>query len=367
MKVTIEKHKGRLRLRWLYQGKRYTMAVGVDDNPTGRAQAKRKASEIELDISVGYFDPSLLKYKPRLLGKTATEISAVDLFVRYTQVMKHEKALSQGALNKYQGAQSHLKRVLVDIPASAVTPLLAGNFTAALVERLSGYTAKQYLFLLRSCWDWAKGKYHVGESNPWTAQIAKVKPQPRQKVKPFTSAEIRAILNAFENHPHYSHYYPFVQFLFGTGCRLGEAIALQWKHLSADFATAWIGHSIADGQRKSTKTGKARTVLLNSQVLEMLKNQYEAVRPKPDDLVFPSPSGKFIDSRNFRNRAWKTILERCHIDYRKPYCTRHTAISHALANGANYLQVAEATGHDPKVLHQSYASAIELKPIFVEF
>ena len=53
--ITIEKHEGRLRLRWAYLGKRYTLAVGVPDNATGRAIALQKKAQIELDIQTGYF------------------------------------------------------------------------------------------------------------------------------------------------------------------------------------------------------------------------------------------------------------------------------------------------------------------------
>jgi integrase len=83
--VTIENHDGRYRLRWLYHGKRYTMSCGVPATPTGKEIAKQKAAAIELDISAGYFDPTLLKYKPKTLGRTATEISAVELFERFSR------------------------------------------------------------------------------------------------------------------------------------------------------------------------------------------------------------------------------------------------------------------------------------------
>ena len=52
------------------------------------------------------------------------------------------------------------------------------------------------------------------------------------------------------------------------------------------------------------------------------------------------------------------MLEKLEIEYRKPYATRHTAISHALANGANPLAVAEQTGHDPQILFKHYASVL---------
>ncbi len=75
-KVWIENYDGRLRLRWWYQGKRQPLSVGVADTPTGRAIAKQKAAQIELDLSAGYYDPTKLRYKPRILG---TNPAALDL------------------------------------------------------------------------------------------------------------------------------------------------------------------------------------------------------------------------------------------------------------------------------------------------
>lgn len=87
----------------------------------------------------------------------------------------------------------------------------------------------------------------------------------------------------------------------------------------------------------------------------------------PDDLIFPAPQGEEINDRGFRRRAWKTVLKKLEIEYRKPYATRHTAISHALANGANPLAVAEQTGHDPQILFKHYASVIQRSAVMVEF
>jgi integrase len=171
MKCTIESDRGRLRLRWQYQGQRYGLSLGVDDNPTGQAVAKRKAAQIELDIQAGYFDPTLLKHKPRILGKSATEISCPELFERYLQAMMREKALAAGSLRRYQGCGYHLRRSL-DIRADQVTPTKAANFTSVLLESVCNRTAKEYLWMLKSCWDWAKGKYQIAEENPWLSQVA---------------------------------------------------------------------------------------------------------------------------------------------------------------------------------------------------
>jgi integrase len=83
-------------------------------------------------------------------------------------------------------------------------------------------------------------------------------------------------------------------------------------------------------------------------------------------LVFPSPKGLPINDHTFRRRAWKTILESCHIEYRSPYNLRHTAISHALHNGANYIALAEQTGHDKRMMLSTYAHAIGSECLFVD-
>ena len=56
------------------------------------------------------------------------------------------------------------------------------------------------------------------------------------------------------------------------------------------------------------------------------------------------------------------------IEYRSPYKARHSAISHALSNGANFISLANQTGHDKRVLLSTYARAIELiEPVnFIE-
>jgi integrase len=301
-------------------------------------------------------------------------VSCPELFERFTQTTAKDKALYPGSLRRYQGCASHVRRSL-NLSAHQVNEATAANFAATLQEAVSNRTAREYLWLLRGCWDWAKGRYHVAEDNPWAPQVQRIKPNPQQRVKPFTAAEVTAIIGAFRSSQHYSHYADFVYFLFGVGCRFGEAAGLRWSHVADDFQTVWIGESVSRGHRKSTKTGKARTVVLSPMVAKMLGDRAASLKanysplnlPKPEDLVFPSPKGLPIDDHNFRNRAWKTILEQCRIEYRKPYAVRHSAISHALSNGANPMDLAEQTGHDKRVLLSTYAHAIAKQSLFVEF
>ncbi len=59
-------------------------------------------------------------------------------------------------------------------------------------------------------------------------------------IDPFTLEERDKIIETFKNERHYKYYAPFIEFLFMTGCRPSEGIALQWKHISNDFKALLI-------------------------------------------------------------------------------------------------------------------------------
>lgn len=56
-----------------------------------------------------------------------------------------------------------------------------------------------------------------------------------------------------------------------TGCRIGEATALKWKHITADFRKILFSENYTRVVRKETKTGKVRTFPRNSKLKYLLK------------------------------------------------------------------------------------------------
>jgi integrase len=364
MKVTIEPFRGILRLRF-DDGVRRSISMGLPDLPVGRARAIEKKNQIELDFELGYYDSTLLRYRPQTLGKNATDISAPELFDRFTKHQAKAKGLAQsGVKSRYHPIRKMLEKHL-DKPSKCVTKHQAEIFAGLCEKTISSQTAKERIWLLESCWDWGKDKYQLAAVNPWKGIAQRFQVNPKQEVKPFAADELRKILEAFRQHPRYCHYSDFVSFLVNTGCRLGEAAGLRWKHLGADHSTAWIGESVSRGVRRGTKTGKA--IILPSSLQSLLAERYRRIQPKDDDLVFPAPKGGAIDDQNFRPRAWAKVLELCSIEYRKPYALRHSAITHALANGANPIALAEQTGHDKRILLNTYAHVIEKEHLFIEF
>jgi integrase len=349
--VVIQGFKDRLRLCWSHLGKRYYLYVGLPDTPTNRKAAELKARQIELDLISGNFDSTLGKYK----AHREVAIALTDLFEKFIRY-KTKKVYAR-TLDKYRGLAGHLKEFFKTKVASQVREKDAENFSEWLAQKVVSVTLKERVGLLKACYDWGIKQKLVTE-NPW-AEI-KIRVPTKQRPQPFTQQEVVAILSAFKVHPTYSYYADYVEFLLGTGCRVGEIIGLQWKHVKPDCSGIWIGESLSRGVRKETKTNRDRYLSLTARLKEILTHRKN--NTQPDDLIFTTPQGNAIDDHNFRNRAWKQILSSLGIEYRKPYTCRATFVSHALDAGINPVDIAELTGHNVRTLYEHYAGSIRSRP-----
>ena len=350
--VTVEGFRGMLRFRWSFKGKRYGFSMGVPDTVVNRIVAEGKARVIEGDMVTGNFDDSLDKYRPMTIAKT--EVTVTVLFEKF-QTHKTKTLYSQ-SLAKYKALHKPLLTFFKTKAAGKVDLGAAEKFRDYISLGASPATVRERLTTLNACWEWGI-KTKLLTSNPWGEVIRSVKVPPKQRPNPFTKPEVEAILDGFRTSPVYGHYADFVEFLVSTGCRPGEASALQWKHLSDDCSVIWIGESLTrDGERKPTKTNRSRRFRLPLRVSAMLKVRY--VGQSPDVLVFPAPRGGRIDDHNFCTRAWVHVLTTASIEYRTPYNCRHTFISHSLERGMAPVTLAEIVGNSVKVLLERYAADV---------
>lgn len=148
---------------------------------------------------------------------------------------------------------------------------------------------------------------------------------------------------------------PLLTFLFHTGARTGEALALQWEYVNFDDETITIAHSITDGVLKSTKTGKVRVVDMTKELKKALLEYKDACISKR--WVFPSSTtGKpHYDSNSIVRNSFKKLLERLGIEYRTLYATRHSFASNLIAKKAPIPYVQHCLGHaSPNTTLQYY-------------
>lgn len=103
--VSVTTDRDRLRLGWCYKGKRYFLFIGLPDTITNRRVAEAKASQIELDMMSGHFDPTLRAYKLQLPNRS--QLSVTGLFNKFIQ--HKAKTVASATLDKYRGLLNYLE------------------------------------------------------------------------------------------------------------------------------------------------------------------------------------------------------------------------------------------------------------------
>lgn len=353
-KVTVEKHRNKLRLRWQYQGKRYCFTpVGSDDNPLGRSIVRDVKSRLEFELQAGTFDP--LKYRPRVTGKNAVEIKPADLIRKFGQFKLKDCEISPRSFEtRYEPLAASLEREL-DVPCHRLSQSQAKDFARLCDRSLTSGTAKGRLWLLCSAWKWGQTRYDLGKVNPWESLTGLVKSKPQRKhVKPFSVDELRAIKESFSG----SKYECLVILLISTAARPGELFGLRWMDVSEDFQTIWIRNAVSRGtETGTTKTGTHRQVPLTSEGSQALRDRH--THQAPESFVFPGVSGQPIKDQSFRS-AWRRTLAKSGIEYRCPRNVRPSVISiNRLMNpNIDPVRFAELCGHSLKTQDEVYRRAI---------
>lgn len=298
--VQIRSSNNRLQLVFTFSGKRHFVSTGLRDNPFHRKQAQDKALEVERDIAYGKFDPNNLeKYKDQV-ALTTVESTLTNsnecfdlpkIWDLYREARSPGKSVS--TIRMYGWVSNHINRCPYErlTEAQAIFDWLNANVPTDSTKRV--------LTQLSASCKWAK-KSGLIEINPFQGMASEIKlekpdGEEEEEINPFNREERDRIIAAFKANRYYKRYAPLVEFLFFTGCRPSEALALQWKHVGRQEVT-FRRVLVYDGKKSviqdGLKTQKLRKFAINAQLAEIIMS----VKPENFDLetlVFPSPKGKF--------------------------------------------------------------------------
>lgn len=365
--MRVTNNNGGIRIQFWVDGTRYSLTPikgGRYDSALDLALANEKAEQILRDIKTNQFDPTLDRYRSGIrkmaeaakesskrLEKLARVTAEVDLKTLWERYQQFKKPLVSPTTYK----TDFVRRV-----GGAIAVMPTTNLRDAIAIRdwlLHHKTPKQARKILTQLNAAATWGSEVGliESNPFEGLAKRIRVDVEGEITPFTASERDQIIEAFSGRGVYFH---LVRFLFFSGCRPSEAIALRVSDRKRDKLT--FRRSYVDGQLiNRLKTQKSRTITLNEQLAPMVEEAIAAiVSPNPDGLLFPSAQGNFIDWHNFTNRTWRSVLAGLtDIEYRNPYQTRHTFITEALRAGADVADVAKHCGNSAKVIWQNYVGA----------
>lgn len=369
-RVTVERFKDYIRLRWTLKGKTYCLNVGKDSRATITA-ARAKAGKINDDITEDRFDVTLERY-----GKQSATVLEV---VRPTQP-KEEISLRQ-LWDKFLADKMPTLKAKTQDEYRNFTKLLdkvdglsydALKTKQALLTVTTIDQTRRMLQYLSACCQWGIRHREIYD-NPYdglASELPKRKSVTHPMPDSFTEQERDAVIEAFKNDKrsgmNYRHYAPVVEFWFLTGCRPSEAIGLTWGKVSDDCSIVSFEGSIQTVRgvqiwSEKSKNNKSRTLAVSSRVQELLRS----LRPEtfnPNDWVFPSPKGKAINYPNFLSKIWHQIVDPIKPDT-TPYNCRDTFITLQLLKGVPSAVIAKWCDTSTEMIDRNYADKLKISQL----
>jgi integrase len=354
-KVKVKASNGSLQLVFTYQGKRRWWSIGLQDTVIAGAIAKTIAAKIEQDILTGQFVDDVNHYRPEQRPapdpRKPERGRLPELSELYSAYLDHIRP------NRSQTSFATMYRRFLRMAEQAPWGLeesqklrvwLQGNYSA--------YTARRCLLSYSACCKWAVESGRLS-SNPLDGLVPKAEKKSSGDINPFTAEEKDRVLDAVAGNDSWRYYWRLLAFLFYTGCRPSEAVALEWGHIASDGRSLTFCQAATVDERgqlrvkAGLKTQKRRKIPLNDRVIGIIG--------RPDgrsDLVFSSPrTDGLIDSANLGQRQWRSVLAATGIGYRSLYQCRHTFITLALQSGMAIADVAKIVGNSPEVILKHYA------------
>lgn len=154
----------------------------------------------------------------------------------------------------------------------------------------------------------------------------------------------------------------YFEFMFTTGLRPEEAIALKWDDIDWRSGCVLVRRARTAGEIRDLKTYNSRSVDLVSRALDAISTMRYHTEKSKDGFIFQNPvTGRpWHDDRSQRDHYWKPSLARCGIRYRRAYQTRHTYAANALLAGVNPTYISRQMGHtNARMLFEVYAKWID--------
>jgi integrase len=176
---------------------------------------------------------------------------------------------------------------------------------------------------------------HHAAKQEWRSKPAIARPpQPTGRVRWLTEVEAERLIGAAP-----AHLKPLVIFLFATGCRISEALYLDWREVDLERAHVTILGPDDGTGTINTKNNEARGIPLHPRAqdaLRALPHRKGAVFRRPMKGRKPRPGkedertlGEPYESRDGKGggqikTAWKTMCTKAKISNFTPHDCRHT-------------------------------------------
>ena len=361
MPTGVEIFRNSIRIRFTWSGRRCSETLPYPVTQKGIAAASKLRDQVVSLIKLGLLDDA--KYAELFPG-SALPAGGAPSFGEYAQLWLDSRDITAGTRLNYKSVLNiywmpHLALTRIDL----ITPTLLRRIVAG-TEWTSSGVKRNAIVKLAAIMRSAVGDGLL-QKNP--AEAMELPKRTKKEVDPFQLSEAERIIDRLYQTEHWPSliYAALFEFLFFTGLRISEALALQWQDVDWSRRTVHVRRTVALGElEERTKTGSDRFVLLNQRALRALwfakvyadRRLLGVGRVTSTPHVFPPSKGQVhVKQTSNVHHQWRPTLQALGIRYRPPYNCRHTYATMCLMSGLNPAFIAQQLGHSVQMLLSTYA------------
>lgn len=295
----------------------------------------------------------------KVLGSTnqaGCQWSPATTFKQYADVWIENmigRIKSQTAANYRFYLDAHINPWLGHVKIQRITPgFLIDGLTAKKREGLASQTVK---IIIRGIISGVLSKAKLDgliASNPahgiakelqFTETVEEI-----EEVKAFTLEQRAAFLQAAESY----NLFPLYQLLASSGCRVGEAMALDIEDVDWESGKVRINKAIYKGVLGTPKTGEVRTIDISDKCVSVLRRHVVTVKEralkegKKVKVLFPGDTDSGYMHWSYPTICFKMVLKRAKLPaHFSPHSLRHTWATLSLVMGESIQYVQQQLGH----------------------
>lgn len=239
----------------------------------------------------------------------------------------------------------------MDMPVESLTKPILSRYRANLQkdERWSTTTKNSAITVIKGVLRFAHEIYDLPDYSSVLSHIKETDEEALQEMEVWTPEEFDQFIQAVDL-PLYKILYSF---MFWTGVRRGEAIALQKEDIGEHTATIRHSQITQKAGLKPTKTRRARTIQLD----DKLFTQLQPLLKQPGNYVFGGEEGLSPDMvrEYFRRGIKKSGVKEIRL-----HDLRHSHATWLINNGVNIVAVSRRLGHrDVSTTLNTYTHLLE--------
>lgn len=238
----------------------------------------------------------------------------------------------------YTPIYKNICKYFYDYSLSEITPKIINQYVYSF-DGKSQKTVSNHLNILKQILDYAVLSEHIS-SNP--SRYVKVPKGLNKKRRNMVSSEQ---IEKIENNIHYPLFGLFAYFLLYTGCRRGEASALQWKDIDFENHIIHINKSVAylsnNPSIKSPKTESGyRDIILTDNLANKLYGKHSQ-----NDYIFSLTNGKEPLKESQVKKGWDKYCREIGLNNVTMHQLRHTYASLLYEAGIDVKSAQYLLGH----------------------